>query len=406
MGIRHGRSVRLLFVGVWVCVLVLVLRTGMGAIGTGAEHMIGLLAAGYLAAWGPYFLLSRRGPAGRAVRFAACTASILAGLAAFEVPAMIGLVDYRAVFSTPDPGLAEAGQSARPGPRSTSARGTGGPACGSGGADLHRLRGCQAAPVYQCDLRLDRNGFRNPADLGGGRDRRWATRSSRGCRSPRPNWSRPGWRGGSGRAVVNLGPDRLRAAAGAGTSLRRYGLALHPRAVRLGLLRGERPPGRRDLRRRSRKRASRGPSQPAPRAWYARGLDAQRPRVRRSATGSARAEAARRGRQAGRLVDRSGRAVDIYFSCGDPRGRGPPRRRPARIARAGRPVGSSAEAHAACERRASTSSWRSSRRSSGSIATSAPSTAGSPCRIWAVDDLPGAASRPSPRSRRRSASST
>ena len=164
MGIRYGRLVRVVFVGVWVCVLILGLRTGMGAIGTGADHMIGLLTAGYLAAWGPYFLLSRRGPAGRAVRFAACSGSILAGLAAFEVPAMIGLVDYRAVFLTPVPAWRRPGNRAdseliyvREGHRRERLR--------FQGADLHRLRGVPSAPVYRCDLELDRNGFRNPADV-------------------------------------------------------------------------------------------------------------------------------------------------------------------------------------------------------------------------------------------------
>ena len=245
MGIRYGRPVRLVFVGVWVCVLILVLRTGMGAIGTGAEHMIGLLTAGYLAAWGPYFLLSRRGPAGRAVRFAACSGSILAGLAAFEVPAMIGLVDYRAVFSTPIPAWRRPGN--RPDPDLIYVR------------EGHR----------QARLR-----FRAPTCTG-----------SEGCRPPRSTSvtssstaTASGTRSTCSEADVIVlgdsfieglhvaapdlvsarlagdargqggqpGPDRLRAAAGVARAP-----PIRPcppsEGVRLGLLRGERPPGRGDL---------------------------------------------------------------------------------------------------------------------------------------------------------------
>ena len=103
------------------------------------RNMLGLIPAAYLAAWGPYFLLSRRDARGRAVRFVACTISIAAGVAVLEAPALLGLVDYRSVFATPTPPWNRPGNRPDPdlvyvreGHRRTRLR--------FGGADLHRLR--------------------------------------------------------------------------------------------------------------------------------------------------------------------------------------------------------------------------------------------------------------------------
>jgi hypothetical protein len=163
---RKGRErfVRAMFAVGWAGALALALRTGATAIDVNPEQLLGLLATGYLAAWGLVFFLSRHGAEGNAARFLACTGAILAGVAVFEALAWLHVVDYRVVFQTPTPPWRRPGYRPDPelifaklGPRHTREV--------FRGAELHRLRGAVPGNVYECDLRLDRDGFRNPVDL-------------------------------------------------------------------------------------------------------------------------------------------------------------------------------------------------------------------------------------------------
>src|SRR6201999_4334938 len=89
------RMARLGFGAGWAGALGFAPRAGVRAHDLTPEHLLGLVPAAYLAAWGPYFLLSRRDARGRAVRFVACTASVLFGVVVLEAPALLGLIDYR-----------------------------------------------------------------------------------------------------------------------------------------------------------------------------------------------------------------------------------------------------------------------------------------------------------------------
>jgi hypothetical protein len=153
-----------MFAAGWAGTLVLALRVGATAIDVNPEQLLGLVATGYLAAWGLVFFLSRHGSEGNAARFLACTGAILAGVAVFEAMALLHVVDYRGVFQTPTPPWRRPGYRPDPeliyaklGPRHTREL--------FRGAELHRLRGAAPGHVYECDLRLDRNGFRNPVHL-------------------------------------------------------------------------------------------------------------------------------------------------------------------------------------------------------------------------------------------------
>src|SRR3954447_19218100 len=162
---RLARRLGILFSIAWSGAVALALRIGATARDANPEHLLGLSIASYLAAWGPFLLLSRRSPAGKAARFAALTASILTCVAAFEAPALLGLLDYRTVFATPTPPWRRPGNRpdpdlifAREGPREARQR--------FQGAELHGLRGASPWKTYVTDVRLDRDGFRNPTDLG------------------------------------------------------------------------------------------------------------------------------------------------------------------------------------------------------------------------------------------------
>ena len=147
----------------WAAAVVYALRTGCLAFETNPEHLVGLLGLAYLAAWGPFFLLSPHGPGGNAGRFALCTASIFLMLAAVEVPGWLRLVDYRVVFASPTPPWRRDGN--RPDPeliyvrephQRTRLR--------YDGAELYGLRGAKPWRRYDCALATDANGFRNEAD--------------------------------------------------------------------------------------------------------------------------------------------------------------------------------------------------------------------------------------------------
>ena len=159
MSDRRRHAARGLFCLGWLGGLGWALKGAATAIGTGPEHLIGLLAAGYLAAWGPYFLLSGRSSTGRSARFLAFSASLALGLMAFELPASVGLIDYRAVFWTPTPAWrrpenvpdADLIYARRERLRFI-------------GVDYPRID-ARSATIYHCDIRTDRDGFRNPVDL-------------------------------------------------------------------------------------------------------------------------------------------------------------------------------------------------------------------------------------------------
>jgi hypothetical protein len=161
---RRRRVVRVLFTAGWVGVLSAALRTGATAFDVNPEQLMGLLAAGYLAAWGLVFFLAARGPEWSATRFVACTFAVLAALVIIEAPTLLGAVDYRSVFKTPTPPWRRPGY--RPDPELIYAR-TGPRRMREtfGGAELHQLRGAAPWQTYRCDVELDRNGFRNPVDL-------------------------------------------------------------------------------------------------------------------------------------------------------------------------------------------------------------------------------------------------
>ncbi len=117
--------------------------------------------AGYLGAWGLIFFLSRQSRTVNAARFTAVTGSILLAVAAFEVPAALGLVHYRGVFKIPTPTWRRPGF--RPDPELIYVReGNSRARWDCVGSERHLLRGATPVTVYHCDFRLDRDGFRNP----------------------------------------------------------------------------------------------------------------------------------------------------------------------------------------------------------------------------------------------------
>lgn len=128
------------------------------------ERALSLLAIAYLAAWGPFLILSRCSPAGRLARFAACSASVAAALALVELPAALNLIDYRGVFHTPTAPWLRPGNAADPDllfVREPNQR----LRLAFQGADLNGLSGAAPSRIYRCDATLDADGFRNPPSL-------------------------------------------------------------------------------------------------------------------------------------------------------------------------------------------------------------------------------------------------
>ena len=369
----------------WLGGLGLAFKGAATAIGTGPEHLIGLISASYLAAWAPYFLLSGRSPIGRAARFLAFSASLALGLMAFELPASVGLIDYRAVFRTPTPAWRRPENVpdadliyARRGHRRERLRFV--------GVDYPRID-ARSATIYHCDFLTDRDGFRNPVDLDRADVVVVGDSLVEGVQVGVDEVLTGRLSARLGRPVANLGR------AGYGPQqelhvLRRFGVPLRPRACIWAFYEGN------DLldlaaydAERARVRDAR-PESPR-RAWYSRSLTRNalgwlvREYLRPEATEDSRL-------QVGRLVDRSGGTSPVYFSSGDHQG-GPARLRPRPDSQELRRFRSIlAEAKAECDR-----------AGIDLIVAFIPTKFrvyrdlctfddDSPCRSWPLDDLPTA----------------
>jgi hypothetical protein len=275
------------------------------------DHLLAVAVLGYLAAWGPYLLLSRREPAGKLARFAACTASVALAVGSFELPAAVRLVDYRSVFHTPTPPWRREGNRpdadllyVREPNRELRVR--------FQGSDLHGLDGAEPSAIYRCETRLDGRGFRNPTELASakvviigdsfieglqaGDDELISSQLSKAMGVSTANLGRTGY-----------GPQQELEV------LRRFGAPLGPKTCIWAFYEGndlqdvESYDATRDRVRRLR------PESPF-RGWFARSF------VRNGSAYVIRRGAQRPGapahRQAGEFLDSTGRAVPIYFSCG------------------------------------------------------------------------------------------
>jgi hypothetical protein len=130
-------------------------------------HVAANFVASYLVAWGLFFLLSPRARMEKVKGFILMNASVGVTVGTLELLAATRVVDYRLVFSTPiwapwrNPRYvadAELVHIRRPYER---LRGV------SRGGDIARLVSTESPPLYRYDLRYDRHGFRNEADLSG-----------------------------------------------------------------------------------------------------------------------------------------------------------------------------------------------------------------------------------------------
>jgi hypothetical protein len=381
---RRVRRAKALFAATWAGGLVLTLRAGATAHDVNPEQLLALIPATYLAAWGLAFFLSRAGRAVDAARFLACTASALLTLALVEAPAALGLVDYRTVFSTPTPPWRRPDY--RPDPELIWARlGDRRARWVCQGGELHMLWGATPWATYHCDLRLDRDGFRNPpgpapADLAVLGDS-----FVEGAQVAEPELVTAHLARLTGRAVANLGrsgygPQQELAV------LRRYALPNRPRACVWAFYEGNDLQDvdayesyRHDLPqilhdRRSGSLYGRSFARNALafliRTWL-------RPAPRRPAR-----------LFTGRFLDRSGRAVPIYFGTGVQHGEGSPALPRDGCSELLKVRSILAEAHALC-------------RGQGTdlVVVFVPSKfrvyrgacsfeSDSPCRSWPVDDLP------------------
>jgi len=351
-------------------------------------HLLSLAVLGYLAAWTPYLLLSRRGPAGKLVRLAAFTASILLAVGLFELPTIVRVVDYRVVFHTPTPPWRREGN--RPDADLLYVREPNQRLCVQfQGSDLHGLDGATSSKIYRCETGLDGRGFRNPSDLASARvviigdsfveglqagdDELISTWLAKELGAPTANLGRTGY-----------GPQQELEV------LRRYGVPLGPRTCIWAFYEGndlqdvESYDATRDRVRKLR------PESPT-REWFARSFvrNGSAYLVRRGAEGPG----VPAHRQAGRFRDSSGRAAPIHFSCGVHEGA--PERVTARIDSPAfrRFCAILSEARATCRA-----------RGIDLVVAFIPSKFrvyrdfcrfddDSPCRDWAVDDLPAAVAR-------------
>ncbi len=387
MSRRSIRVARVLFCAGWAVALALAFKGGATAIGTTPEHLLGLIPAAYLAAWGPYFLLSGRGPAVRGGRFLAASMAIAFCLALFELPAAFGLLDYRAVFSTPTPPWRRPGN--RPDPDLVFVRrGHRHDRIRFAGADLHRLRGASGS-TYLCDLLTDRDGFRNDVDLRSSDVIILGDSFIEGLQVRAEELVSSRLADRLGRPVANLGRT------GYGPQqelevLRRFGVPLRPKTCVWAFYEGN------DLQDvasyeadRDRARGAGARPESGGRAWYDRSLS--RNALAWTIREVLRPEPTRPAAQlAGTFPTRAGGPVPIYFSCGDHEGerrRGASRARSEELRRVRSIL---AEARAACEK-----------AGIDLIVAFVPTKfrvyrdrcrfgADSLCRDWATDDLPEA----------------
>src|SRR5262245_50758451 len=110
MRMTRARIGRLIFSLTWLGGIALALRVGVTAYDTNPEHVLALLVSTYLALWGLLLFRSSGERTHDALRFAICTCSILTVVLGFELPALINVIDYRAVFATPTPAWKRPGQ--------------------------------------------------------------------------------------------------------------------------------------------------------------------------------------------------------------------------------------------------------------------------------------------------------
>ncbi len=382
---RRRRMAKVLFSLGWLGTLGLALRIGATAYGITPEQLLGLLVASYLGTWGLVFFLSRQGRTIDAARFAAVTGSILLALAMIEAPAALGLVNYRSVFRISTPTWRRPGY--RPDPELVYVReGDRHARWSCVGSELYTLRGASPTTVYHCDLRLDRDGFRNPPGLETPDVAVIGDSFIEGVHVAESELMTARLAELTGLAVANLGrtgygPDQELVV------LRRHALGRGPKTCVWAFYEGndlqdlhEFEAYQKDLTRILR---SGGES------LYGRGF------VRNAlqlAIDSWLRPGPRRPARAftGRFIDDSGREIPIYFGSGIQHGDGAPA-----LPREGSPElrrvrSMLAEAHAICRRQGVElivlfipSRFRVYR----DVCTFEPD---SPCRSWPVDDLPGA----------------
>lgn len=379
----RGRRVGLLvFCAVWLGTLGWCLRALTSAPELTPEQLLGLIPIVYLAAWGPWLLLSRHSQTGRVARFTACTASVGVAIALVEATAALGVVDYRVTFSTPTPSWYRPGNRpdtellyAREGSCTRRLRFT--------GADVAGLKGIRDRTVYECDLTLDSNGFRNPTDLTSADVIVLGDSFIEGLQVAAPELMTAQLSEILGTTVANLGrtgygPQQELAV------LRRYGLKLSPRTCVWAFYEGN------DLQdvmsyaaesERATKAARRRPSRA--RDFYARCFtrNALAFFLRTGPTDSAR-------RFTGWLATGSGAPESVYFSCGVHEGRETPRVFGDRQTAVGSFITVLRSAASEC-----------SGRGIDLVVVFVPTKfrvygqfcefdAGSPCRSWRTDDLP------------------
>jgi hypothetical protein len=149
--------------GIWLVALIAVGGTLATSRHPGPARLAGGLAILYLAPWS--WALLRSSPSARpiTIRFIACTLAIAFGIAVFEVPALLRIVDYRALFATPTVPWLRSGN--RPDPELIHIKkGHQQVRESFTGNEVHWLRDAGPSHVYRSDRRYDRDGFRNPRD--------------------------------------------------------------------------------------------------------------------------------------------------------------------------------------------------------------------------------------------------
>jgi hypothetical protein len=291
----------------------LALAVRLGSTAADPGQLLGLLVACYLGAWGLVFVLSRQDPTANAARFLACSASVGSVVLVFEAPALAGAVDYRVQFANPT--AAWLRPENRPDPDLLYARrGLGRVRRTFQGDEIYHLRGAKPWALYRSDLRYDRDGFRNPPELGPADAVVIGDSFIEGAHVADPELMTARLSEALGRPVVNLGRT------GYGPQqelvvLRRYGVARRPRTCVWAFYEGN------DLDDADRYEADR--------AEFERLLSRERPpsAFDRSFTRNAllfvsrswlRPEPRRPARRyAGRFDSRSAGAVPIYFASGD-----------------------------------------------------------------------------------------